>query len=226
MTRAWHSDVDDVPDGTEPYADLSSLFIGGIKSALTRFAGSTDPSSAALTPWDATDVGTQWLDTGATGTAVTPILWTWSRLTSGPTYGWSRDREPKIIMLTAPQDVIAAASIAADSAAADVNLATILDTAGVQDAGDNERVVRAVLLDVYLKPTAAVATGDKCWIELKAKGETAVWRVNGQVNGVPVRQRAWLACSSAEVIQRQYDTNVGACPFDVLVTIAGVMEMR
>lgn len=223
MSWLWDTAAVATPVGTEPWANLSVYLINGVKTALTHYAGSTDPSVGALTAWTSADVGVKWLDTTDPANPVWKLR---QQVTGGPTYGWRPLRTPKLKMLTTPVDVIAAASIAADAIYADVSLAALLDGAApeVQDPSCNACVVRLVLLNVYMKPTAAVPGGDKCWIALREKGTTNEIKVHGQVNGVPRWERHWVGLNASEVLQRQYDANGGTATFDVQVQIVGLVE--
>lgn len=199
----------------------------GLDTALTHDAGSSDPSSGATVAWGAADVGRLWLDTT---TAALPVLKMWCQLTAGPTYGWRTLRLLKTKHLSAPQAVTfsPASPAAADVAWADVDLTTLLDTAGVQDTGDTARTVAAVLLRVRVAAGASETlpgTGsDGCYFAVKAKGSTQDKRVYPQVADRYVEAEFWTALDSDEIFEFMVDVGGGTPNFRYAAWVVAFAE--
>lgn len=204
MTQQWKSGA--YPEGSvaDDADDLFSELIGGVKSALTHYAGSADPQTGA---WGAAEVGTEWEDTTNPDN---PVTYRWERLTAVPAYGWRLKRATKTIHLETDVDALAAASTAVDVAWTALDLTAVLD-ASVQDAGQVLPAVRRVRLQVYVKITAgAHPTGLKCYVALRQTGTTApVHYVCAQILNIPVYAEVLVGLDTGESLDYSVDTNAG-----------------
>lgn len=209
--------------------DAFAAIIQGIDTVATRYSGATDPSTSAPVAWGLAEVGKQWLDTGVTGTAANPVLKEWQQIAvSGPTYGWRIIRRWKSKFLTTPQAVtfIPASAAAADVAYTDVSLASLLNTAGVQDASQNECLVRAVWMRIRVRTGASetIPSGDNCYFAVREKGSTTEFKVYPQVAARYVEAQVLVGLNSSEIFQFAVDVGGGTPAFEYEAWMVGFVE--
>jgi hypothetical protein len=214
MVQQWNSGAYD-PGEIDHDADvLFAELIGGVKSALTFYAGSSDPSSGAPTAWDSPEVGTEWKDTTDADNIVRKQ---WQQLTTGPTtYGWRTMRLQKTLWPTSRQSVIAAATTAADLAYANQSLAAILDAGpgNVQDAGQLRPRVRSVTLIIRTRFTTSTHPAtDTLFVKVRPGQASA--NTNERKVYCPPTVNVWheqeveVQLDTSEVFQWGVDTNAG-----------------
>lgn len=142
----------------------------GINTALADYCGSTDPSTGES--WGADQVGRKWCDDT---TPANLKFYRWCQLTSAPTYGWRELKVRKAIDVESPPSVTfsPASPAAANVAWTAVDLTTLLDGAGVQDAAAKACAVVWVLLYVTVKGGASETIGAaNAFIAFRKKGAT------------------------------------------------------
>lgn len=222
LAQEWNSGVYVLGAVGHDADDLFSELVGGVKSALTCYSGSSDPSSGAPTAWGASEVGTWWKDTTDVDNIV---LKQWQRLTAVPAYGWRTMRYQKDIAVAADVDAVAVATHTSDLAFTDVDLSAVL-SASVKDSGQLLATVRRVRLQVYVKITdTAHPTGLKCYVALRQKGLTApVHYVVAQILNIPVYAEVECGLNTAQVFQYAVDTNGGANDVEVGIKILSAKE--
>lgn len=207
MAQEWNAGAYPLGAVSHDADDLFSYLIGGIKSALTIYSGSTDPSSGAPTTWGVDQVGTRWLDTTDVDNVVLKI---WQRLTSAPSYGWRTVRSAKMLWPTALVAVVASGSTAADVAYTDQSMATIAD-ASLQDSGQLLPLLKSVTLVIRCRFTSSTHPGgDKLYVKVRGKGGTNERKVYC-ASAVNVWTEAEVECplDSSEIFQYGVDTNAG-----------------
>jgi hypothetical protein len=200
----------------------------GVETALTHDAGSSAPDASPPSGgWTTADHGREWLDTTSLSS---PRKKLYQQLAAaGPTSGWRDLRQRKVIFLAAPAAVVfsPASPAAADVASwTDVSLASILNGAGVQDAGQNECLVGEVLLHVTVTPDAAETVGaGNAYIEFRKKGGTCVTRVKAVASGVEAYGDLWIALDTSEVFQFRVKVGGGAPSFAYAAEIHALAEL-
>lgn len=207
---------------TTDYGDVAgAAFINSHETALTRFAGTSDPSTSAPTAWGANEVGYLWLDTTD---ANSPVLKQWQQLTAGPTYGWRSMRSPKLKWLETPFDAVASTTSATDVGYTDVDLTASLDSSG-QDAGAVLPTVRLVCLRIMANCTVgAIPAGDTGFVKVRGKGFTDEHKVHALVAAKPVYQQVWVSLDTGETFQYGVDTNAGAVTMGYEIKVMGFIE--
>lgn len=198
----------------------------GINTALTHDAGTADPSSGAPVTWSADDVGRLWLDITS---ALNPVWKLWQALTAGPTYGFRTLRYWKIKTLTAPQAVTfsPASPAAADVAASDCDLTTLLDTAGVQDTSQTAATVRAVWMRIRVRTGASetiTAATDHAYFQVNEKSATVVQRIYCQVANRHVEETLLVPLDSDEIFQFLVKVGGGTPAFEYEAWVVGFAE--
>jgi len=198
-----------------------AAFINSLETAISRFAGTSDPSTGAPAAWGSAEVGYLWLDTTDPDL---PVLKQWQRLTAAPTYGWRTMRVPKLVWLTTPFDAVSSTTSAADVAYTDVDLTATLDSSG-QDAGQVLPTVRLVCLRVYANCTVgAIPAGDTGFVKVRGKSATDEVKVHAMVAAKPHYQQVWVSLDTGETFQYGVDTNAGAVTMGYEIKVLGFIE--
>lgn len=208
---------------TTDYADVAgAAFINSHETALSRFAGTSNPATGAPTAWGSAEVGYLWLDTTD---ANSPVLKQWQQLTTGPTtYGWRDMRTPKLVWLGTPFDAVASTTSATDVAYTDVDLTASLDSSG-QDSGQVLPTVRLVCLRVMANCTVgAIPAGDTGFVKVRGKGNTDETKVHALVAAKPHYQQVWVSLDTGEAFQYGVDTNAGAVTMGYEIKVMGFIE--
>jgi hypothetical protein len=222
MTAKWNTSTGSAAATSDDIDVAGAALINGVNTAITRYAGTSDPSTAAPSAWGANEIGAVWLDTTDADTVVTKQ---WQRLTAAPTYGWRTLKTPKFVWLTTPVDAVASTTSGSDVAYTDVDLTATLD-ASVQDAGQVLPVVRAVCLRVYSNcTTGAIPAGNTGYVAVREKGSTNEVRVHAQVAAKPVYQQVWVGLDSGEAFQYAVDTNASAVTMSYEIKVMGCIEL-
>jgi hypothetical protein len=198
----------------------------GVLTALTNHSGAPDPSSGAPVAWGADEVGRVWLDTTD---PANPVFKLWQQLSGTPTYGWRTLRYLKTKWLTAPQAVTfsPASPAAADVAATDVDLTTLLDGAGVQDTSQTAPVVKGVWLRVRVRTGASetiTAATDHAYFQLNEKSSTVVQRLYCQVANRYVERTVFVPLDSGEIFQFLVKVGGGTPAFEYEAWVVGLVE--
>lgn len=220
----WHTSGLNQPVGTDTIDVYQAGLKDGVNTALAHYTGTSDPSTGASPAWGATEVGRLWND--RTDPA-NPVLRMYTQLTSGPTYGWRTMRSPKLKMLTAPQAVTFTTTSPQTAAVAweDVSLASLLNTAGVQDTGDTARLVRLVYLRLRCKEAGTIPTSDAVYLAVREKGSTLAQRLYPQVAGRWVENTLWVGLNTSEVFQFMVDVAAASPSFTYEAEVLGFIEI-
>jgi len=222
MTAKWNTSTGSAAATSDNIDVAGAALINGVNTAITRYAGSSDPSTAAPVAWGSAEIGALWLDTTDADTVVTKQ---WQRLTAAPTYGWRTLKTPKLVWLTAPVDAVASTTTSVDIAYTTVDLTATLD-ASVQDAGQVLPAVRAVLLRVLANcTTGAIPAGDTGFVKVRENSSTNEIKVHAQVAAKPHYQQVWVGLDSGEVFQYGVDTNAGAVTMTYEIKVMAAVEL-
>lgn len=222
MTQAWNNTGFPAAATTDDIDVAGAALINGVKTALTRYWGSADPSSGAPTAWGSAELGTEWWDSTDTDN---PVRKVWSRLTAAPTYGWRTLRYPKLKWLTTPAAVTfsPASPAAADVVYTDVDLTSLLDSS-CQDAGQLLPVVKAVLLRIRVRETGTIATGDNTYFKIRGKGTTDERKLYCKVSSVYEEQDVWVSLDSAGAFQFGIDVGSASPNVEYEAWVRAIVE--
>lgn len=226
MTQKHNSGAYDAPATTMDMDDFAAAVVGSIETALTHYAGSSDPSTGAPAAWGAAEVGYVWCDTTD---PYTPVWKQWTKLTAGPTYGWRTLRRWKIRWLTTPAAVTfgTASPQAADVAWEDVDLTALLD-ASCQDAGQVLAAVRAVCLRIRVKTGASETIptdgSDNCYFAVRENGSTTQFNVYPQVARRYTESQVWVGLDAGEIFEFMVDIGGGTAEFAYEAWVVGIAE--
>jgi len=196
--------------------DLLSRVINGVETAVSWCSSASDPSTGAPVAWGIAEVGRPWLDTGVDGSAAQPVLKVWCQITAGPTYGWRRLRLKKEKRLTTYQAVTAINALSpavASVAWASYSLASILDTAGVQDTGDVAHLVTSVRLRVRFRSGASEVLGtgatETPYLAFRKTGASEETKIHAQVAAREVEQEIEVSLDTSEQLDFKYEAGTG-----------------
>lgn len=203
--------------------------INGIETALTHDAGTGDPSSGAAVAWGANDVGRFWCDRTD---ADNPVWKVWQQIAAGPTYGWRTMRLRKTKWLTAPETVTfsPASPAAADVAATDVDLSTLLDDGGsgdVQDASQLVSKVVGVWLRIRVRTGASetiTAATDHAYFQVNQNGGTVVQRIYCQVANRYMEATVFVPLDTDEIFEFLVKVGGGTAAFEYEAWVIGFQE--
>lgn len=227
MSQLYNSTIYPAAGGSGQAISVWGGYVqNGLQTALTHDAGTADPSSGAPTTWGASDVGRLWLDITD---ALNPVWKLWQALTAGPTYGFRTLRYWKTKWLTAPQAVTfsPASPAAADVAAADCDLTTLLDGAGVQDTSQTAMTVRAAWLRIRVRTGASetiTAATDHAYFQVNEKSSTVVQRLYCQVQNRYVEGTFLVPLDSSEIFQFLVKVGGGTPAFEYEAWLVGFAE--
>lgn len=225
MTQTYQVSGFPAPATTDFMDVYATRLFNGVETVRTLYAGSSDPSVGAPVTWGAADVGVLWLDTTD---PANPKLKLWQQLSATPTYGWRTLRILKTKYLSTPQAITfsPASPAGADVAFTDVSLATLLNGAGAQDAGQTVPVVRAVQLRIRVRTGAleTIPAGDNCYFAVREKGSTNEQRVYPQVANRYVESQVWIGLDSSEVFQFAVDVGGGTPAFEYEAWVCAIAE--
>lgn len=223
MTATYDTLANPAIGASDTFATVHSKAINGFSTALSDFAGSSDPSTGA--GWGASQVGYKWLDTTS---AQNPVLKRWQQLTTAPTYGWRTLRLFKWHLLSAPVAVtLATASpAAADVTWTDEDFTTDLDTVTDND----DMAVAAVMLRCMVRETGTIrttasgTTSSYGGIEWRKKGDTVAQHVYAQVASVPNEATLIVGLDSSEIAQYQLTVGSASPNLEFTVEIVAYLE--
>lgn len=225
MTQLYNTSGGAAPASTDQASDYMGRCKNGIETALSDYSGSTDPSSGAPVAWGANEVGFKWLDTT---NAAYPVLKRWQQLTSSPTYGWRQLRMRKLIWPDTPQAITfsPAGPLAADQTWTTLALTTLLDAGSLQDVGEVQALVDAVLLRVRVTPGASETLGaSDCYMAFRKTGTSQEFRVYPQVAGRPFEAEIWVPLDTSEQFDWSVVVGTGTPDFAYQAEIRGLLEL-
>ena len=192
----------------------------GIDTALTHYAGSSDPSNS----WGANHVGILWLDTTD---AANPKLKMWCQLTASPSYGWRTLRIGKTktfqpVELTLTPSPKAAANIAWTT----LDISTQLDAQ--QDTGQVAADVAAVDLLLRIQPGASETVGaDNAYLKVRTSSSWSTFEhrlyaaAQGRWNQTVISR---LPLDAAEAFQWGLEVGGGTVDMDYEIWLCGIHE--
>lgn len=225
MTQLWNTAAGAKAAASDDASTYMGKCLNGIDTAVTHYAGGSDPSSGAPIAWGAADTGILWKDT----TDVRNPEWKqWQQLTAaGPTYGWRQLRLRKRIDLAthAALTFSPVSPAAADVAWTDLDLSTLLDAN--QDAASAEALVLQVLLRVRIRTGASetIPLTDDAWMAFRAKGETHDGqRIYAQIQNRYVEGWIWCNLDADEILQFRVEVGGGTPAFEYEAWMVAFLE--
>lgn len=201
----------------------------GIGTALTHHSGTSDPSVSAPVAWGADDVGRLWFDTTD---PANPVWKVWQQIDAGPTYGWRTMRLRKTKWLAAPEAVTFSpvSPAAADVAATDVDLSTLLDDSSsgdVQDVSQIASVVAGVWLRIRVRTGASetiTAATDHAYFQVNQNGGTVVQRIYCQIANRYAEATVFVPLDTGEIFEFLVKVGGGTPAFEYEAWVIGFEE--
>lgn len=232
MSQGYHSGTSGArsvsSDGHKTYG-LDSR--AGIEAVRTMYRGPNDPSDGADPAWGADELGTLWMDDSD---PIQTIVYQWSQLDSGPTYGWRTLSVPKlkwlheVALASRAVSFSPASPAAADVAFTAVDLTTLLND--LQDAGQVTHLVTAVLLRIRVRTGASetiTAATDHAYFAVRRKsaGASTEDRIYCQVQNRFVEAQVWVPLDSGEEFDFSVKVGGGTPAFEYAAWVDALVEL-
>jgi len=211
MTALWNTSGEVKPTTATVYPTFGSRIINGVDTAVTRYYGSSDPSSGAS--WGASEVGVEWVDStneiNGAGDDLGAVVKVWCVLTTAPTYGWLT-RNLRAYIPEEPNSNVLNLANQSTTAFTDLDLNT---------ATDGRAIAVRLLVTIEDSGTPAAAV----FADFRKNGTTTdarARRVYPQVTDIPVCQIIEVELDSTQIMEYAIDAS-GASAFDLRIDLLG-----